>query len=174
MPQQRDTFTVHFYLKPHLADFARHLMGSDAFDIALTNPIGCMALTALTPKPKYAILHGPEFAQQRRRITGCIGVQNAKRYGHLVANLSIFETLVEHLFYHTMLVYVDGRIAAGSTQNNAIREFLEQHHVDLATIDIMSVKKTITRRRKRITINSTGGKMFRTSVPFGQKPKNAA
>jgi uracil phosphoribosyltransferase len=98
---------------------------------------------------------------------GTIGVENAKRYGYMVANLSLFETLVEHLFYHTMLVYVDGRIAAGSTQINAIREFIDHNQVDLATIDLMSIKKTITRRRKRMVQNSSAVKSIRTSVPFG-------
>lgn len=157
-------YTVEFYLKPHLHDFALVVAGGDGFHINMYNVVGCMALSTLTPKHDRQHKVDASFKQPRRRITGSISIEHGRREGMYCSSLPVFETLVEHLFQHMLLTHVDLRRDQGMRQLDAIHEFLELHHVDLDGISIATLKKTIERRRSRVEVNSSAVTKFRATV----------
>jgi hypothetical protein len=144
--------TVRFYLKPHLHGFALRFVGGTVVDAVDTNAIGAMALSCLTRKSRETRRESKEFPQGRQMMEARISIRMMEAHGYDVScvSMSRFEKLVEHLFYHMMLVYVDTEQDNGTTQNNAIRKFLDRYSVDLATVEFDSIKKTIIRRRARV------------------------
>jgi hypothetical protein len=146
-----ERITVRFWLKPHLHQFARNFCEPGTMELVDTNIIGCIALSCLTPKASQADRIGETFRDGRMPLTGGLCFRSKDAHGFNVQSYARFEFAVEHLFYHTMLIYVDAQQAEGVAQNEAIRRFLADHNVGLDTIQFDTLKKTIIRRRKRLT-----------------------
>lgn len=151
----KNYITVDFWLKPYLHAFVQHITGSTTLEVNSTNAIGAMALACLTPKPHYADKTGEVFQRGRVKLVANITVRRMKDDGHMVHRLSHFEDLVEHMFYHMLLMYVDTQGDEGVEQNTAIRRFMELHGIDGHGIELDSLKKTVIRRRKRMEVLRT-------------------
>lgn len=168
-----DRVHVRFWLKPHLRDFVTTIAGDKPFEMQSTNVIGSIALSCMTPKntdadrasvgfdkgrdpvegritKHVASSHG--FIQVRKQVDGLMSLRSGERYGYLVASLSRFESLVEHLFHHMLLVHVDACMTMGDTQNNAIRTFLDRYNIDTQGIEFDSLKRTVSRRRSKMRV----------------------
>lgn len=144
------SMSVEFWLKPYLHSLLVDLCGKKGFEITAHNAVGCMALACLTPKPAYADQTTASFQQGRMRIVGIVPLRTVKDHGFHIHRASHFEDLVEHLFYHMLMVYIDAKTDDGITQNEAIRMFLDRHNIGLGDMDEASLKKSVIRRRKKM------------------------
>lgn len=169
---KKNAMSVRFWLKPYLHSFAVGQLGSDEFVIGAPHIIGGIGKACITTKPKkVADRAGETFCVDRKFITGYMTVRHRKDHGSHVMTPAQFEVLIEHLFYHLLLSYVDQRIAMGGEQNASIREFLEVYEVDTHGLDPMSLKKTIIRRRQRSTV-AIAGKFGRMLSPTAKPTMN--
>lgn len=165
------SYTVEFWLKPHLANYARTLFEGEQFVISLTNPIGAAALSVLTPKHGRAHVenYGPDFPRDRVKVVGMIGMAWAEKHGKEPAHLAAFEAQVEHLFYHSLLTWVDVQMEHGMGQNEAIRTWLDKLDVPLDHLQFDSVKKTVIRRRARLHQVRSSRKCCAENVPTARR-----
>lgn len=152
----KNVISVEFYLKAYLHDLVVDLCGPDGININPHNAVGSMAMSCLTPKPSYADQTTADFIRDRKRMLGYIPVRNSVHQGYHVHRLALFEDLVEHLFYHMLLAYVDAKGEEGMTQNEAIRMFCAKHNIGLERMDEGSIKKNVIRRRKRMEVARSG------------------
>ncbi len=158
---KRKAITVTFYLKPYLHDYVRHVIGQDVFVIDSYTIIGNFALCSMTPKPNKSDRRSADFSNGRKPFVGIINLNSSVRGGFNIYRPGHFEKLVEHLFYFEMFNYVEWSMEQGFTQNHAIKEFLEQHDVDLEGIEMDAFRRTISRRRN----NAWVGKKFGPNCP---------